>query len=116
MKKTTLIILSLLLPVITFATNITIDALTGKWEFIHWADLSTPEKKHKLGYIMDFQANGNVITQMKKEDIIEHYEVTNNTIIYKSKYGKQIWKLVSFDPDKGFVVSHMSTVMTFEKR
>lgn len=114
-KYIRLIVLSFLIPLFSMAGEFSAEALVGEWVFNHMAEVDTPDKKRNVKLPMEFKANGEVITKKSKEDVIEHYEVKKNTIIYKGKYGKQVWKIISFDSDKGFVVNQMGMLMTFEK-
>lgn len=117
MKKTRfMILLSILIPMLSLAEGFSEKALVGKWEFMHYAEVNTPQKTNKIGYLMDFKANGEVVTLKSSGNITEHYEVKNNMILYKGKYGEQKWKIVVFNVQKGFVVNQMGTLMTFEKR
>ena len=99
-KYITGILLGFLIPVLDLAGEFSAEALVGKWVFKHMVQVETPDNKRNVGYPMEFKANGEVITKMPKEDKLEHYEVTTNTIIYKGKHGKQVWKIISFDENK----------------
>jgi hypothetical protein len=112
----TVVLFSILFPIVAWAADLTINELTGAWEFMYWAESGDLDNKHKVGIIMDFQSNGTVISRMSSGDVSEHYKLDGNTIIYSGKRGDQVWKIVSFTPGKSLVVNHAGSIMSFERR
>jgi hypothetical protein len=107
MKKRSIAIslLSILFFFNAWAEGLTIKELSGKWVFVHWAESDNLANKHEVGIIMDFQPNGKVISKKPGGDVTEHYKLNGDTIIYTGKRGDQIWKLVSFYPNKKHTTS-----------
>ena len=115
-RNALIVVLSIFISINAWASDLTRAALTGSWEFMHWAESGDLDNKHKVGIIMNFQSNGDVISKLSSGDVTEHYKLNGNTIIYSGKHGDQTWKLVSFSPGESLVVNHMGAIMTFEKR
>jgi hypothetical protein len=112
----TIVVFSILFPIVAWAADLKINELTGAWEFMYWAESGDLDNKHKVGIIMNFQSNGTVISRKPSGDVTEHYKLEGNTIIYSGKHGDQVWQIVSFSPGKSLVVNHAGSIMSFERR
>ena len=99
-----------------FAVEISADDLVGEWVFVHWAEKDTPEQTRAVNVVMDFQADGQVLSGMSRGKVTETYSVEGDTIIYHGKRGDQVWELVSFSPQESMVVNHKGSIMTFKKK
>jgi len=99
-----------------WASDLSVDELVGKWEFLHWADSGNLDNTHDVGLVMEFMADGTVTTYMPNKSVTERYQLSGSTIIYSDKRGDQEWKVVSFVPGNTLVVDNFGAVMTLEKR
>lgn len=105
-----------LFAVNVWAAELSMANLTGKWEFLHWAESEAPQETHAVGVVMDFQPDGIVVSEVAGKGVSEGYSINGDKIIYSGKRGEQVWELVSFTPGESLVVSNAGTIMTFRKK
>jgi len=116
MKKLLLIpALFLFFTSICLSIQISQSELVGQWTFIYWMEDGDETSKRDINIIMDFKDDGTVNTNMGNKTEAANYKVDGNTIIYSDKRGKQVWKIISFEPGKSFKVNHKGAMMYFQK-
>ena len=84
--------------------------------FLHWADRETPDQIHPVNLVIDFQADGQAVSEMRKGKVSGPYRIEGDMIIYHGKRGEEKWKLVSFVPGESMVVNNSGAIMTFERK
>jgi len=115
MKHFTSILLILLIPIIASATELTISALSGKWEFTHM--ILDGERERRVNMLVEFLPDGSAISYDKsgKEKDRTTYLIKDGMILYNGKRGVEKWKVKSFQTDKLYV-DHSGAEMFFERR
>lgn len=116
MTKIQFAIILLLLSLNVGAAELSPENLVGEWEFLTWAETESPQETHAVGIVMDFQPDGNVISEVSGKDVTESYRIDGDTIIYAGKRGEQVWKLVALVPGESLVVNNSGTIMTFKRK
>lgn len=111
-----LIVLLALFSCTSWAAELNSENLVGKWEFVNWAEAQTPKETHAVNVVMDFRADGQVLTEMPNGTVIEAYKIQDDMILYHGKRGEQKWALVSFTPKESMVVDNSGTIMTFIRK
>ena len=114
--KVVTVLITVLLSACVWASELSMDTLSGEWEFLHWAEKETPEQTHKVGIVMDFKSDGTVLSEVGDKSVAEAFRIEGDTIIYTGKRGDQNWKLVSFVPGESMVVDNSGSIMTFRKK
>lgn len=116
MKKLLLIpALLLSLTSICLGLQITQSELVGQWTFVYWMEDGDETSKRDINLVMDFKDDGTIITKMGDKTESANYKVEGETIIYSDKRGKQVWKIISFEPGNSLKVNHKGAIMYFQK-
>ena len=115
MNKSILLILVVLFPMAGLAQTMTTSDLEGRWEFVSWEEEGDPTSKQLIGLMMDFNADGTVVSHMPDGPSEASFTINDDTIYYVDDKGKQTWKVISHTPDESFIVNNRGSIMVFER-
>ena len=102
--------------VMTIASGVSMEQLTGKWEFVYWAENDDPASKRSINMIMEFKKDGTIVNHVANKKTTASYTINGNVIEYSDKNGTQQWEVISFSPNDSMKVNHKGAVMYFERR
>lgn len=116
MNKSLTLVLVVLYAAVGLTQGLSVRDLEGKWEFVSWQEADDPSSKRQIGLMMDFNADGTVVSHMAQGPSNATFTIEGDTILYVDKRGEQPWKIVSHTPEKSLIVNNQGALMTLERR
>jgi hypothetical protein len=104
-----------LLGAATNAQNLSLQDLTGVWNYESYADIETPDERLPVGARMDFRADGTIVMTLSTGTAEGRFTLDGDTILYTDANGEQIWKIRSYEPGGSLVLEYQRALMYFEK-
>ena len=80
------------------------DALIGRWEFVSYAEIASPDERTNVGVIVEFHADGRMITELRSGDREGTYRVEDETVFFIGGPKDQIWQVHEFEPNTALVL------------
>lgn len=116
MNKSITLVLVALYAVVGLAQGLSVSDLEGRWEFVSWQEVDDPSTKRQIGLMMDFNADGTVVSHMTQGPSNATFTIEGDTILYVDDRGEQPWKVVSHTPEERLIVNNQGAIMTLERR
>jgi hypothetical protein len=92
------------------------EQLIGEWIYVARADKDSPDNRIPVGFILEFRADGTVITKTTTREMEGTYVIDGATIIYSGPDRKETWRVRSFEPDKTLIVESSGMLSFLERR
>jgi hypothetical protein len=99
----------------TNAQNLSLQDLTGVWNYESYAEIETPDERMPVGAQMDFRADGTIVMTLSTGAAEGTFILDGDTIRYSDSNGEQTWRIRSYEPGKSLVVEYQRALMYFEK-
>lgn len=116
MNKSIALVLVTLYAAVSLAQGLSVSDLEGTWEFVSWQEDGDPSSKREIGLMMDFNADGTVVSHMAQGPSNATFTIEGDTILYVDERGEQPWKIVSHTPEETLIVNNQGAIMTLERR
>jgi hypothetical protein len=114
-RQTAVAVCVLVLWTMANAQGISLEELTGVWNYESYAEVDTPDAKIPVGAQMDFRADGTVIMTLSSGKAEGTFVLEGNTIHYTDSNGSQVWNVRSYDPGKTLILEYKRALMFFVK-
>lgn len=113
--RLTLAAVSLFVSFPATAESITLEDLTGSWNYVSYAEVETPDKTMPVGAKFEFHADGTLAMTMSTETVTATYSLDGDTIEYFGPDGQQTWNIKSHEPGETLILEYRRALMFFEK-
>jgi len=101
------------------------DALIGRWEFVSYAEIGSPDDRTNVGVVVEFHPDGRMITELSSGDREWTYKVEGETVYFIGGPKDQTWQVHAFEPVATLVlvdqpniklIQNINTLMYLERR
>jgi len=97
------------------AQAVSLEDITGAWDYESYAEIETPDNKIPVGAKMDFHSDGTLVMTLSTGKAEATYVLDGDTIIYSDSNGQQVWHIRSYEPGEALVVEYRRALMFFRK-
>ena len=125
MKRILLGIATIIFATSASAQEFSQEALIGRWEFMSYAEIGSPDDRTNVGVVVEFHADGRMVTELSSGDREWTYRVEDETVYFMGGPKDQTWQVHTFEPDATLVlidqpditlIQNINVLMFMERR